>query len=259
MNFKRIICIGSLIFSLLIPAFAQETSTSENMNNETVSEDENQALKDFFENEEEKEKKGGLPNFFEASRFILGLTPGIYINPDSNELNSAPSAPVYPWYIGFIYPDNTFIALEPTLSFFTMYNLWYDGTAYPAEIENRTTTTLSFLLNIPVVFALNIKGTKLEVYPGIAMLMRFGIRAGGVSGSDSGYSGSADEDVALINQWYWSNARFLYLSAGVNAIFENISHVKIGPVLNIYMPVGTIFSGESVQGMIVSAGLKLSF
>ena len=250
MDFKRILLAGSLIFSLFVPLFSQENQQTDAMNTETefsVSPD-----------EQIESKKRGLPNFFDASRFILGLTPGFYINPDSNKLKSAPSAPIYPFYAGFIYPDNSFIAIEPTLSFFRLYTLWYDGTAYPAEIENRTATTLSFLLNIPVVFAVNVKGTKLQISPGIAMLMRFALKTGGVSGSESGYSGTVDSDINLINKWFWSNARFLYFSAGVSAIFENIGHVKIGPVLNIYVPVGTFFSGEAIQGMIVSTGLKLS-
>lgn len=82
MNFKRILLAGSLIFSLFVPLFSQENQQTDAMNTETefsVSPD-----------EQIESKKRGLPNFFDASRFILGLTPGFYINPDSNQLKSAP-------------------------------------------------------------------------------------------------------------------------------------------------------------------------
>ena len=83
--------------------------------------------------------------------FVMQFEPALYLNTEST-LVSAPSPIVYPISIGFLWPDRSTFAIQPTLSFFMMQHLLYEDKALPAEIENRTTTTLSFMLNIPVVF-----------------------------------------------------------------------------------------------------------
>ena len=86
-----------------------------------------------------------------SADFVMQFEPGILINTES-VLVSAPSPIVYPISVGFIWPDAATLAIQPTVSFFMMQHLYYDDRALPAEIENRTTTTLSFMLNIPAVY-----------------------------------------------------------------------------------------------------------
>ena len=76
-----------------------------------------------------------------SADFVLQFEPGIYLNTES-VLVSAPSPIVYPISVGFIWPDSTVFSVQPTVSFFMMQHLYYDDKALPAEIENRTTTTL---------------------------------------------------------------------------------------------------------------------
>jgi len=192
-----------------------------------------------------------------STDFVASMGPAVYLNTNST-LVSAPSPIVYPITFGMIWPNYTFLAFEPTLSFFYMYHLYYDGIALPAEIENRTTFTLSFILNLPVVFSIYYGHNRLQLNAGLAMLMRYGLLANGVNGDDYGYLGTAADDVSAINKWFWKNARFLYVSAGASWLFGLTGNLKAGPTANIYIPVGTVFSGENVQGMIITVGMKIS-
>lgn len=197
--------------------------------------------------------------FFSSADLTAEFSPAVYVNPESS-LVSAPSPVIYPISIGFLWPNYTKIAIQPTLSFFTMYHLWYDGQALPAEIENRTSQTVSLLLDIPAVFSLypNEK-SRFQFSTGLAFLMRFGILAGGVKESDSGYTGSAGSDMDKINSYFWDNARFLYLSFGASWLYDLVPHLRLGPVFHTYLPLGSLFAGEGAQGMIISVGLKLNF
>ena len=196
-------------------------------------------------------------SFFSDMDFVAEFSPAVYVNPESSTV-SAPSPIIFPIGIGFIWPEKSFIAIQPTLSFFMMYHLWYDGMALPAEIENRTSQTVSFLLNVPVVFNLNqSERSRFQILAGMAMLMRFGILANGVKESDSGYSGSAGSDMDKINSWFWQNARFFYFSLGGSWLFTFTEHLKAGPTMNLYLPVGSFARGEGAQALLFSIGLKL--
>ena len=198
-------------------------------------------------------------SFFSSADLTAEVSPAVYINPESTRV-SAPSPIIYPVSIGVLWPNYTTFAIQPMLSFFTMYHLWYDGQALPAEIENRTSQTVSLLLNMPGVATINLgDSSRFQFFAGPAILMRFGALANGVKDSDSGYSGTAGSDVDEINSYFWNNARFLYLSFGSAWQYNFTSHFRGGPALYAYLPLGSFFSGEGAQAMIISLGLKLSF
>lgn len=236
---KKLFLITAVIFSLGLGGLAAQEDT-----------DANQASVPAEENPSKK-------SFFSSIDFLLQFTPAVYINPEST-LVSAPSPIIYPLGIGFLFPKAARFAIQPTLSFFMMYHLWYDGKALPAEIENRTSQTISFLLDIPAVFQIFAsEKSRFQVQAGAALLMRFGILAGGVKESDSGYTGSAGSDMDEINSWFWQNARFLYFSLGGSWLYTFTDHLKAGPTMNIYLPAGSFASGEGAQALIISIGLKL--
>lgn len=236
---KKLFLIIAVIFSLgAAGLFAQEEAAA-NQSEQTPAA--NSSKKSFFSN----------------INFIAEFSPAVYINPESSTV-SAPSPLIFPIGIGFLWPKESFIAIQPALSFFMMYHLWYDGMALPAEIENRTSQTVSFLLNIPAVFNLKQnEKSRFQISTGLALLMRFGLLAGGVKESDSGYSGSAGSDMDKINSWFWQNARFLYFSFGASWLYTFTDHLKAGPTMNLYLPVGSFTSGEGAQALIFSLGLKL--
>ncbi len=191
-----------------------------------------------------------------SADFVLQFEPGLYLNTAST-LVSAPSPIIYPISVGFLWPDNTIFSVQPSLSFFMMHHLFYDNKALPAEIENRTTTTLSFMLNIPFVFSIFRPNSRFQISGGLGILMRFGLLSPGVRDSDSGWTGSAGSDTQAINGWFWQNARWLYVTVGGSWLYNLTPQLKAGPTINVYIPVGGLFSDGSAQAMIISAGIKI--
>lgn len=188
--------------------------------------------------------------------FVMQFEPGLYLNTES-VLVSAPSPIVYPISVGFIWPDSTVLAIQPTISFFMMQHLYYEDRALPAEIENRTTTTLSFLLNIPAVYSIYLEKSRFQVTAGLGIFMRFGLRSPGVKDSDSGWTGSAGEDVKMINEYFWKKTRWLYLTAGGSWLYDLTPQLRAGPVINISIPVGGLITDKDLQGMLISLGIKI--
>lgn len=182
--------------------------------------------------------------------FIASMGPGMYLNTVSSKY-SAPSPIIYPVQMGILWPNYTTTAFEPSLSFFYMYHLYYNNMALPAEIENRTTFTPTFILNLPVAFNFYFGNNRLQVNAGLALVMRFGVKANGVDDSEAG-------EIEAINKWFWQNARCVYLSTGASWIFGHTKNFKAGPTINIYFPMGTLFSGEGLQGMMATVGMKIT-
>ena len=188
--------------------------------------------------------------------FVMQFEPALYLNTEST-LVSAPSPIVYPISIGFLWPDRSTFAIQPTLSFFMMQHLLYEDKALPAEIENRTTTTLSFMLNIPVVFSLFLDNSQFQFTAGPGILMRFGLLSPGVKEGDSGWSGSAGSDVEKINEYFWNDMRWFYANLGASWLYDLTPQLRAGPTINVYAPVGGLISDKNAQGMIISAGIKI--
>ncbi len=188
--------------------------------------------------------------------FMMQFEPAFYLNTESY-LVSAPSPIVYPVTIGLLWPNNSPIAIAPTISFFMMNHLLYEEKALPAEIENRTTTTLSFMLNIPAVYSILLENSRFQINAGLGIFMRFGLLSSGVKENDSGWRGSAAEDVAAINSWFWNDLRWLYTNFGVSWLYNLTPQLRAGPTINAYIPVGGLISDASPQAMIISAGIKI--
>ena len=222
---KKLLCILTALF-LILPLFSQEQADSEDTR----------------------------PHY--TADFVMQFEPGLYINTES-VLVSAPSPIVYPISVGFIWPDSTGLSIQPTISFFMMQHLYYEDRALPAEIENRTTTTLSFLLNIPAVYSIYLEKSRFQITAGLGIFMRFGLRSPGVNEADSGWSGSAGEDVKLINEYFWKKPRWLYVTAGGSWLYDLTPQLHAGPVINISIPVGGLIVDHDVQGMLISLGIKI--
>ena len=237
---KKFLLIFISIF-FLNSLFAQEAEES--------TENEESREETFEESVEESQANFPLD-------FVMQFEPGIYINTQST-LVSAPSPIVYPISVGFIWPNEAQLSVQPTLSFFMMQHLYYKDMALPAEIENRTTTTLSFMLNIPVVYSIFLENSRFQLTGGIGVFMRFGILSPGVKADDSGWSGSAGEDVGKINEWFWGNVRWLYLTLGGSWLYNLTPQLRAGPVINISIPVGGLISDQDAQGMLISLGIKI--
>ncbi|MBP3708896.1 MAG: hypothetical protein J6I73_00590 [Treponema sp.] len=191
--------------------------------------------------------------------FMIVLGPAFLFNKEA-KTESAPSPVVFPVTFGVSFPNNTFVSFQPRLSFFVNYYLWSNSAqiALPAEVENRTATSLSFLVTLPAVFSFHVsRNSALEVQAGLSALMRFAILAHGVSAGDSGASGNAGSDVKHINKWFWGGARWLYIDTGLAWLYQFSSGTKIGPEARFYFPLGSLFTGRGVDAFIASAGIKV--
>lgn len=240
---KLLVVITAFFF--LSNVFAQEEETTEaetktetNLTGETFS------------------KTEDFSDFIRSVDFVMQFQPALYLNPEST-LVSAPSPIVYQMSIGLLWPNYTFIAVQPTLSFFMMNHLLYEDKALPAEIENRTTTTLSFMINIPAVFSLYLKNSRFQLSAGAGVLMRFGLLAAGVKDSDSGWTGTAGSDVEQINKWFWNDMRWFYINAGGSWLYNLSPQLRAGPVIECSIPVGGLIKDQSPQGMLISLGIKI--
>ena len=153
---KKLIIFTAAILLFATRAFAQETSERDYVDEKDMS---------VTEVEELIQSKGLIHRL----DFVFGIEPTVSINThkknSQGKFISAPSPVSIPVYIGLSIPNYTPVSFQPSLRFFTGYNLVYDNMVLPAEVENRTGQTLSFLLNLPVVFKLNYKPTLLAEAP----------------------------------------------------------------------------------------------
>lgn len=190
--------------------------------------------------------------------FIFDFGANLYLNPESSSLNSAPSPVNFEFSFGALIPNETFISVQPSLTFFSMNYLWYEDRALPAEIESRTGTALSFFFNVPLTFTLNLANSKLLFSAGGGALMRFAFLSSGVSSEDFGYSGSAKSDIENMNSWFWQKARWFYSTLEFSWLYNVTQKLKAGPNVSIKLPLGSMISDHSFSAAIFSAGIKIT-
>ncbi len=198
-------------------------------------------------------------SFFERLDFFFGLTPSLYINTEKTTI-SAPSPLFYPIYLGIQWPNDTWLSFSPSIRFYTNYYLVSGNKVLPAEIENRTAIAYSFFLNLPVGFnILNNNLFQVRAFSGLGILIRFATLASKVSPDDYGSTGTAKDDLKVINSWFYKNAHFLYLTGGIDCLFKLTKNVNIGPELYINIPLGSLFTQFSLQEFMISLGAKIQF
>jgi len=220
---KKLTVFITCIFLIFSFCAAQETETEE----QTIQEDsKKESPIDFV-------FKFGTSFFYNRGDKTISAPSPIYFNPG----------------FGILWPKKSFIAVEPAVSISSTYYLWYEGKAYPAEIENRTATTIALMFDIPAVFTIPAGKSKIQINAGPSILARFGWLSSGATETD---------DVTSINNYFWGSGRFFYLSGNVSWMFDLPLNTKFGPFFSFYMPVGSIFAHEGMNGMIMSAGIKLS-
>ena len=259
---KIILC---LIFSIFFTSLFcnQETTSSNDVTSEV--EIESIELEQTEDSETTKTSLFGkkftatknFKNFVSQLDFVLNLQTAVYLNTES-KLVSAPSPILYPITVGVLWPNYTFLSVQPSISFFMMNSLWYNEKALPAEIENRTATSYCLFINIPIVFSLYLKQSRVQLSGGAGILLPITTLASGVKSTDSGTSGSAASDVSKIQKYYFSNARFFYITTEFSWLFDVTSKLKVGPVINFHIPVGSIINKEGFARFMGQAGVKIS-
>lgn len=193
--------------------------------------------------------------------------PNLLLN-TGDKTKSAPSPVMYSFGIGGdFYPDfytKKNILFQAKASFFTNYYLWDGEDARPAEVENRTATALSAIIDLGCgkswIFGQN-QDNIISLSGGIGLLIRYGILSNGVSPDEPNRDGfsTASEDVRDINGSFYKKLRFLYPELAFSYSHRLSEIWKVGLETRTYIPVGSLIFGDGIDGMIFSLALKLSY
>lgn len=258
---KKIISLLALLSIFSISVFAQETEASplETTEEQPSEKSEKSEKSDFSDEEKSNNKEIKAKRSEVPVDFIISMAPALIINTGNHE-NSAVSPIVYPFSFGVKFFKNNTINFEPRLSFYAGYYLWVDDAAYPAEIENRTATVFSFLLDLPVIYKKQLsKRQFLEFGFGPSANFRIAILSNGVSSSDAGTTGSAGSDTDEIRSYMWDNFNWLFVNTSVSYTIKLSEKLRLGPECRFYIPCGQLFSGNGFNSGIVTLGLKAVF
>ncbi|MBR4464739.1 MAG: hypothetical protein IKS40_09015 [Treponema sp.] len=183
--------------------------------------------------------------------FFLSAGPLLMVNADSSK-KSAPSPIMFSGGAGATLFQNLPVAFQPRLTFFMHYYLWDGECARPAEIENRTATVLSFLLDLNVVKIFRYQKHTFQAGGGLSLLARFGILSAGLEESGSGLSGTNSSDLSEINSWFWSGARFLYPDLTFCWLYDLPRGWKAGLSAHVYIPMGSLADGRGMDGTLIT-------
>lgn len=211
------------------------------------------------------EEASSSPSFFSRIDPSLFVTAGpkLMVNTDSST-KSAPSPIMYSLGVGgdFTYENNVFMQVHA--SFFTNYYLWDGERARPAEVENRTATALSAMLDLTGGYTFCLGESqkhRLSLSGGLGFLLRHGILSGGVSEDDPNrdIDTTAGDDVSSINGTFFSGLNFLYPEFSVSYSYCLSEIWKIGGEFRTYLPIGSLKDGYGADGMIFALSLKISY
>lgn len=233
------------LFLLLSCAFCY-SQTEENKPDEIVQESESTI--DTFE--------------LKRNAFFITAGPLLMINTD-DKTKSAPSPIMYELGIGYDFFQDKMVCGQVRASFFTNYYLWDGKNAQPAEIENRTATGLSFMIDALAGRTWQSGLNQFTLLGGFGILARFAMLSNGVQPDDLGGANStASEDVSSINNWFHSVNNLLYPQIAfsyLRAVPDIFGKVMFGGEFRAYMPLGAITSGDFLDNMIFSLAFKLQF
>lgn len=199
-------------------------------------------------------KKDFSPSFF------LTLGPMVLVNTDSTS-ESAPSPVMYAGGAGFdFFPESSF-DFQTKISFFTNYYLWNGEEAKPAEVENRTATAISFLLDLCGGKKWISGKNSFSLDGGLGFLFRYGILSNGVEESDKNpkTGTSAKDDIKDINSDFLTFMNMIYPEVAFSYSRSIFDGWKAGVESRIYFPLGSVSSGDGFDNMLFSLSFKLNF
>lgn len=192
--------------------------------------------------------------------FFLSFGPMVLVNTDSTA-ESAPSPVMYALGGGLdFFPESSF-SFQTKVSFFTNYYLWTGEEAKPAEVENRTATAISFLLDLcggkKWIFGKN----SISLDGGLGFLFRYGILSNGVEESDKNpvTGTSAKDDIKDINSDFFDFMNMIYPEIAFSYSRSIFDGWKAGVESRIYFPLGSLSNGGGFDNMLFSLSFKLNF
>lgn len=237
----------------------QDVASAQSQENETPAGEQGAALKAVESEPLPEEDETEQPLELKKSCWFLTFGPMLLVNTDS-KLSSAPSPVMYAGGIGFEAFRDKPLLFETRLSFFTNYYS-FDGTdAQPSEVENRTATGLSFMIDATTGHEWRWGKNAFSVQAGLGILARIGVLSSGVASDDEGWSvsSSAGDDVSSINKWFWKDMHYLYPQILVSYMRNIPLGLRAGVEFRAYIPMG-LLSGGGLDDSIFSLAAKLEF
>ncbi len=192
-------------------------------------------------------------------RIFVTAGPMLLVNTDSST-NSAPSPIMFSGAIGTELFKNKPVWGEARLSYFTNYYFWDGEDARPAEVENRTATLLSFMIDLCGIYPIKKGENIFGVGGGLGFLARYGVLSNGVDEDDSGFSDTetASDDVSNINSWLWESGRFLYPQFAFHWERDlGDTDLSAGIDFRYYLPLGSLISGNGLDASIFTLTFRL--
>ncbi|WP_407427357.1 hypothetical protein [Treponema sp.] len=198
----------------------------------------------------------------EKSLFITA-GPKLMLNTDDSS-RSAPSPVMYSLGLGCDFLHKEKISFQTHASFFTNYYLWDGKKAQPAEVENRTGTALSLMIDLTCGRTFSVSESKnhmFSVMGGLGFLARYALLSNGVNEDDLNRetSTTAKNDISDINSDFYKNLNFIYPEILLSYTYNFSQNWKIGTDFRTYIPISSIINDSSFDSMIFSFALKFFY
>ena len=259
---KEFFVLAFLLFSAPLVFSEGENIAPENnevLQQETAASGENKILQAINESPYpeqiiEKHTKHGIDWFVNIEPLFVFRTV------DPAVTNPAPLMAIFPFSIGLVFPEETPVSFQPKLTVFSVYYCWDGANAFPATQMESIATAFNFLLDFSVSYAWCINlHHHISAATGPAFLFRTACPMNGLYETSRSHESTVGDEVHKINTWFWLNANFLYWDFSASYLYEVKKGFKIGPEARFYLPLGSIFQGQGMNGFMIGFGAKAQF
>lgn len=254
-----------MIFSLLVlkgVGFLYAEEITDEKNAPAEQEVQSQVQEEQIESEHNFEDDGTeelLPQNDSATargsigRLVFNLGAVGILNTDKN---SAPSPVLFTAGAGGQFPLYTnrimILSVAPHGQFFASFYFWDKSRklALPAEPEQRIAYVPAIMVDSPVLFHFPVKDSVFAAGIGPSFLVRFAARAMRVPASE-------DNDIRLMNEWFWQKGRFFYPSLHLSWDYIFPSGIAAGIGLKAYLCTGGLAEKRGLDGSMIILSVRL--
>ena len=186
-------------------------------------------------------------------RLVFTLGAAGILNTDKN---SAPSPVLFSVGAGaqFRFYENRIMSISaaPHGQFFASFYFWDKSRklVLPAEPEQRIAYVPAIMVDSPVLFHFPVKKSVFAAGIGPSFLIRFAARAIKVPSSE-------DNNIRLMNEWFWQNGRFFYPSLHLSWDYIFPSGIAAGIGLKAYLSTGGLVDKRGLDGSMITFSARL--
>ncbi len=154
---------------------------------------------------------------------------------------------------GYSFKINPKLYLDTRLAIYSDYYGWNEAQqiAQPAEVENRTSTSINLAIDLPFVACFNFGKHTLRAGGGIGLIPKINF----LSREAEGF----EDEFSLINKYLWSYARWVYpqMTLSYSALLFN--GWKAGLDLRYYLPLTSLIEGRGLNDSVIQLCFRLGF